>query len=324
MMNPPRQIRIDYESQGFPVGGSVANGLGVLSTTWDQLLWAAVTVGRPNRQYVFRHGMASMYEAIFRWSLTRMALEQRGPTGFRLRRTDAAKTLDPTEKGAVNYFLGMTLAKLFSARLLNAPWVLHLDVFRPQINPVLRGRSRPDLIGQIHASNQWVAVEAKGRISAPDANAKTKAKQQARRVVSVAGTVPSFSIGAITYFRNDVLQFYWRDPQPEPHGPSEIEVPYNDEIWSYYYGPILDLIRSHPDHFERMLHEPFLMALNSQDIAVGIHPLVLAALMQGHWDRARQVCAQNADAFQRSEYRVDGVKLVAGQSWLHLFEEHEA
>ena len=47
--------------EGFPAGGPVANG-------------PAVTVGRPNRNYVFQHGTASIYEALFRWSLVRMVL----------------------------------------------------------------------------------------------------------------------------------------------------------------------------------------------------------------------------------------------------------
>lgn len=137
-------LRIEYESEGFSKKSGVGNGPSVLETSWDELIWAAVTVGRPNRQYVFKHGKASMYEALFRLSLVRMALEQR-PAGRRLRRTEAAKTLDPSEKGAISYFLGMTLCKLFSARLLRAPWLLHLDVFRPDLNVSFNGpiTSRP-------------------------------------------------------------------------------------------------------------------------------------------------------------------------------------
>ncbi len=141
-------LAIPYESEGFPPAGFIRNGHGLLQTSWDELLWAALTVGRPSRQYVFRHGNASIYEAMFRLSLTRMALEQSGPSARRLRRTDAAKTLDPSEKGAINYFLGVTVCKLFCERLLQTPWLLHLDVFRPQLDPDLRGRSRPDLVGQ--------------------------------------------------------------------------------------------------------------------------------------------------------------------------------
>ena len=107
-------LQIDFEAEGFAAGAPVSNGPGVLNTSWDEILWAAITVGRPNRQYVFRHGLASQYEALFRWSLIRMALEQRGPKATRLRRTRAAKTLDPSEKGAVSYFLGLSISKLFA------------------------------------------------------------------------------------------------------------------------------------------------------------------------------------------------------------------
>ena len=84
-----------------------------------QYLWAALTLGRPNLNFVFRHGQASQYEALFRLSLVRMALEQR-PAGSRLRRTSAFKALDPTEKGAVNYFVGMTFCKLFADEVRQA------------------------------------------------------------------------------------------------------------------------------------------------------------------------------------------------------------
>lgn len=154
-------LRIQCESSMFP-SGSIPNGGRQIEVTWDDILWAAVTVGRPNRNYVFRHGDASRYEALFRWSLIRMALEQ---SGHRLRRTNAARTLDPSEKGAVNYFLGMTFCKLFAAKLLNTPWLLHLDVFGPQLNPILTSRSRPDLVGMEHGASRWHAFECKGRTS---------------------------------------------------------------------------------------------------------------------------------------------------------------
>ena len=107
------------------------------------LLWAARTVGRPNTAYVLAHGDASYHEALFRLSLVRMALEQR-PFSGSLQRTDAFRSLDPTEKGAVSYFLGMVFCKLFASRFLHTMWLLHLDVFRDQLDSaLLGGRSRP-------------------------------------------------------------------------------------------------------------------------------------------------------------------------------------
>ena len=101
----------------------------------DELLWAAITIGRPSTYHVFRYGTASFHEAIFRLSLIRLAVEE--DWGNRLRRTDAFVALDPTEKGMGSYFLGMTLCKLFASRLLNTPWLLHLDVFRSSLSAVI-------------------------------------------------------------------------------------------------------------------------------------------------------------------------------------------
>ena len=90
----------------------MTNGWHELETSWDEVIWSALTVGRPNLHYVFQHGDASLFEGLFRVSLVRMAMEQYGDGAFRFRRTAAAKALDPTEKGSVNYFLGMTFCKL--------------------------------------------------------------------------------------------------------------------------------------------------------------------------------------------------------------------
>jgi hypothetical protein len=317
-------LRIDFESQGFPAGGSVTNGHAVLGTSWDELLWAAVTVGRPNRSYVFRHGDASLYEALFRWSLTRMALEQRGPTAYRLRRTDAARTLDPSEKGAVSYFLGMTFCKLFSERLLDAPWVMHLDVFRPLIDPVLTGRSRPDLVGQQTRSGRWIVLESKGRVSPPNADSKDKAKQQAQRVVTVNGAVPSLRLGCVTYFRNDVLQFYWTDPEPDREAPQgAFEVSADDSLWRHYYLPVFQLIHSHPQYLGKMLDQPVLMPVETVDIEVGIHPLVLKSLVEGQWGDAKNTCAEHLDRLRAERYQPDGLRVVAGETWSTPFVEFD-
>ena len=101
-------LLIDYQSRSFP---SYSFGSGTLKTSWDALLWAAITIGRPSTYHVFRYGPPSFHEAIFRLSLIRMAVEQ--DWNDHLRRTNAFAALDPTEKGMVSYFLGMALCKLF-------------------------------------------------------------------------------------------------------------------------------------------------------------------------------------------------------------------
>jgi hypothetical protein len=227
-------LRIDYRSLAFPA--SYTFSFGTLSTSWDELLWAAMTLGRPSTYHVFRHGHASFHEAIFRLALIRMAVEQDW-NGY-LRRTDAFAALDPTEKGMVSYFVGMTLCKLFASRLLLAPWLLHLDVFRSVLNPVTLGRSRPDLVGE-DISGNWHAFESKGRSSVPSSADKAKAKAQARRLVSVNGRNCALQIGSFAFFRSDVLEFYWRDPEPDSR--DAIALPRPEAEWRYYFEPVLSL-----------------------------------------------------------------------------------
>jgi hypothetical protein len=310
-------LRIPYETEAFPPA-SLVNGSADLTVTWDDILWAAVTVGRPNRQYVFRHGPASMYEAMFRWSLVRMALEQSGPRASRLRRTTAARTLDPTEKGAVNYFLGMTFCKLFAAKLLNAPWLLHLDVFRPQLNPVLTGRSRPDLVGREHRASRWHAFECKGRISPPDSTAKTKAKAQAQRLVSVKGTPCALHIGAVTYLRSETLNFYWRDPPPE--GKQGIDVPLDNDAWRHYYEPVVETIRNtDPDALVR--DHDRLVAIDGVDVKLAVHPIVAKHVVDRQWEQAVRAANGADHSIVHDGYQPDGLIVVAGESWSRRFAE---
>lgn len=308
-------LRIPYESEGFRAG-TIANGSNDLSVSWDDILWAAITVGRPNRQYVFKQGISSAYEAQFRWSLVRMSLEQSGITAFRLRRTEAAKTLDPSEKGAVSYFLGMTFCKLFATKLLDTPWLLHLDVFRPQLNPVLRGRSRPDLVGEVATRGSWHAFECKGRISEPDAKAKSKAKDQAQRLVSINGLAPSLHVGAFTFLRQDVLHFYWCDPEPMRGKP--IEVPeIGEDAWRLYYGPAWELFREQGEtaRGELVVHRL------AEDVEVRLHAAVAQALLRQRWEAARNAALEASEELASAGYQPDGLAVKAGQSWQRKFEE---
>jgi len=283
-------------------------------------LWAAVTIGRPNRHYVFRHGASSQFEALFRWSLMRMALQQSGPGSRRLRRTDAAKSLDPTEKGAVNYFLGMAMSKVFALKFLNVPWLLHLDVFRPQLNAVLNGRSRPDLIGE-RSTGEWIALESKGRVSPPDQTVKDKAKDQALRCRSVNGQQTALHIGAITFFKDDSLRFYWEDPEQgrdEPDNGFKLQV--SDEDWRFHYLPVLDLLW-HGGATVVQADNMDEVRLENLDVTVGLSREVFDFLKGENWDHARTWCREHHSFLTEHEFFPDGIRVIAGDSWLKKFDE---
>ena len=150
-----------------------------LEFPFAEFVHAAVTVGRRNRGQLFRHGVSSMHELWWRSSMIYAnVLTQWG--GY-MARSDAFKDLDPSEKGAVTYFLGLAVAKLLAARLLSVPWLVHLDRVVHTLGIRLSGRSRPDLIGYGH-SRGWIVVEAKGRSSKLPQGLLQRSKTQTRWV----------------------------------------------------------------------------------------------------------------------------------------------
>jgi hypothetical protein len=294
-------LRIDYRSHAFPASYNFRTG--TLTTSWNELLWAAITLGRPSTYHVFRFGQASFHEAIFRLSLVRMAIEQ-DRSGY-LRRTDAFAALDPTEKGMVSYFLGMTLCKLFASRMLLTPWLLHLDVFRPVLNPVTLGRSRPDLVGEDIGGN-WHAFESKGRSSVPSSADKAKAKVQAQRLVSVSGRNCALHVGSFAFFRSDVIEFYWRDPEPVSDEP--IDLPEPETEWRYYFEPALSLASD-------TVAEPIVAERELADVEVEIAPKVRQLLLEGRWSQARRLANRQRSTFLAHGYQPNGIKVTAGASW---------
>lgn len=243
-----------------------------------------------------------------------MALEQRSLGAKRLHLTGAARALDPTGKGAVSYFLGLAVCKLFAAKMLDAPWMLHFDLFRRTLGAELSGRSRPDLVGQT-TKGEWVVFECKGRLSVPSTDAKTKAKQQARRLIRIGGQTPKCQVGGIAYFQGDALRFFWQDPEPPEEEGSPIIASVRAHYWQHYYSPVLDAIRSNPPLFDQMQQQPVRLSLEEADIEVGILPEVLRALVDSRWEEARELADRSQVAVDVAQYQPDGIAVVAGPSW---------
>jgi hypothetical protein len=315
-----RQLKLPYISEAFPAG-TVVNGTRELAVSWPEILWAALTIGRPSIHHVAQHGITSLHEAIFRLSLVRMALEQHGSNATRLRRTSAFKRLDPTEKGAISYFLGMTFCKVFASRLLSTPWLLHLDVFKTTTTLSNLGPSRPDLFGQQTGTGDWLAFETKGRASKPSAPDRAKAKAQATRLVSVNGSPCSLHVGAFTFFVNDALKFYWIDPPPERKKP--IEIPEIGGAWRYYYEPARALWLARGPGIEAK--DDITLQLPEFDITLRFHRLLAPWLMLEAWEEAQEQMFESEEALRADGFQPDGLKIECGPTWRERFEiDHQA
>ena len=203
----------------------------------------------------------------------------------------------------------MAVCKLFASRLLNIAWLLHLDVFREQLNAaILRGHSRPDLVGQ-DDNDEWHAFECKGRSSVPSAAVRRKAKEQAQRLVSVDSTKCSLHVGAISYFQREALRFHWRDPEPkatETLKPIDLKLPENS--LRYYYAPALALANARDEIRLTDAH-------TDADVKVEIHEAIRELVLAGRWAATRMHTRELRPVLEEGGFRPDGLKVVAGESW---------
>lgn len=231
---------IPYTASDFaPHWGSRLTGTHYLSVSWQELVWAAITVGKPGVAHLLSHGWHSISDVIVRSHTVYANLRQ---DLFGYHKSDLYHELDPTEKGASSYFMGMVAAKILCARLLHTPWLLHLSMFQAVGGVVsLNGRSQPDLVG-IDRNGQWVVAEAKGRSGAFSADAMLNAKRQTRRLRRINGNYPHVRVAVQAYFTPE-LSFAISDPEEIEDEAYDLFLNENAAIRRYYSFP-LEAIRN--------------------------------------------------------------------------------
>jgi hypothetical protein len=263
-------LKLTYKATEFPKGAPPElSGTHTLEFEWSELVWAAISVGRAGFGELFKFGLYSTFEMVYRSALVYANLRETIP-GY-LTRSAAYRALDPSEKGAISYFLGLTTSKLFAHRCLQVPWLLHLDVYRSQLQAVLQpGRSKPDLVGQ-DCNGEWIVVESKGRTHELEESALAKAKAQARRVRSISGSSPKYKLGIQAYFESSQLSLSVVDP--DENDDDRVDLPITVEmITAEYYQPFRNWIDER-DHIKtvKIAGRSYLVrAVPQFDFAVGL------------------------------------------------------
>jgi hypothetical protein len=235
----------------------------------------------------------------------------------RVGRSAAYDGLDPSEKGAISYFLGMTLTKAAVHRLCAVPWLMHLDVYRAVLNLGLgAGRTRPDLIGQ-DKLGRWVVVESKGRTNGFDDRALVRAKEQAR-TVDIGGEAPYLAIGTLVHFDGDVLQLHLRDPQS--YSIDKTSLPLTPAtFFEGYYRPFRSWLQRNPNTRRtaiqgRSFVESLIEPLN---LSVGLESDLLEDLLTPERVRsAREFGSGSARELPENTFvGADGVLVRTGSLW---------
>ncbi len=241
-----------------------------LPCSWSQIAWAAITVGRNQWKDVVQFQQYSRFEIIYRLAMvfanlrTTRSSARRG----RLYSTNAFRRLDPSEKSAISYFLGLMIGKLFSESLLETPWVMHLDVYRNQLMPILVGRSKPDLVG-MNTSGDWLVLESKGRSNSPPNSLIQDAKDQTGQLTQIAGVTPALAVATVGYFDSKgTLRAKIRDPKvPKRRGRRLGCTPI--QLLRDYYDPFLHLLSNSKN--ERGEDAQYLMLrIDEADLSVGM------------------------------------------------------
>jgi hypothetical protein len=216
-----RMTILPYILQDFNENGVYNNCQDELKIEFTDIIHAAITVGRRNWDDVLYHGIYSDYEVNFRTSLVQTFLTDNGNSRY-LTVSGPYHTLDPSEKGAINYFLGCTFAHLLTMKLFNINWIMHLDVYQAGLygpNPVnitMNGESnrRPDFIGY-DSSNRWAVIEAKGRTQFKRGDL-ARAKEQTENLKTINDEEPIFRLAIMSYLNNNMINIRISDP-PKPN-----------------------------------------------------------------------------------------------------------
>ncbi len=236
-------LKLNYTAKGFSpdLGGRLNGSHSIDDITWAELIWAGITVGRKSWEDVIRHGYHSFLEIIYRTAILKANLSL-SPQGEFIK-TDAYKSLDPSEKSAISYFLGLSFAKLVAHRLLSVPWLVHLDCFSDL--PIdLKGKNRPDLIGT-NLSREWCVFEAKGRTHSIAEKLIQKAKGQAQMIKSINGKTPHIKGVSLSHFSSSKLRLYLEGSGEINSDAVDLKIPNGeDQFLESYCQPFMSLIEN--------------------------------------------------------------------------------
>lgn len=225
---------IPYIGSGFPPQFKPClSGRNALQCSWMDIVWAAITYGKAKPSCLLKYNWHSVSDIIVKTYSIYANLRQQGT---HLTRSSLYDELDPTEKSAASYFLGMTMAKLFASELMDLPWLFHVSQAHNH-GAILtfsnKSKSQPDLIGQ-NAFGDWFVLEAKGRSNGFDKNALDRAKSQTKMIHTINGVIPSCRVAIQSYFDNDVLSVRLDDPDDMDNEAARIHIDTNEAIINYY------------------------------------------------------------------------------------------
>jgi hypothetical protein len=226
----------------------------------------------------------------------------------------AWRRLDPSEKASVNNLLGNTVTKLLCERILNAPRLWFLDLFRTRFSAVLASSRRPDFFTQT-LGGDWLSLEAKGRSYRPSVAKLASAKEQANALRSVNGSRIKARVVCWTMEQSGSVSARFHDPAPSQPDGENLEVEWEDLLRDYY-APVHEIIQV-SERVERT-EDLALYRFVAGDFVIGLHPRVQEFLDLPQAASKTKHLHFELDTFAPAGTYVagpDGIILIPGRSW---------
>lgn len=310
-------MQIPYTAKNFPAT-SAANLIGThtLTTSWVDVVWSAITAGKPGASHLLAHRWHSLADMVVRTHTIYANLYQ---CGQYFGRSTLYEALDPTEKGATSYFLGMAMAKLFAAEFFDTPWLFHVSqasIGGATITFKLGTKSQPDLIGQ-KTTGDWIVVEAKGRTNGLDAKALSKAKQQTSMILAVNGIPPSLRVALQVYF-DDRMTVRMDDPAVSE--PEALEVKLDlDAAFARYYS-MVHAITAKASITETIVGREFVTRIDEESgVTIGLQSSILESVLAGKFEAVRvdrsTLCDRITKVDENSSIYPDGLFVRLDARW---------
>lgn len=278
-------MRIPYTATNFPVTlAATLSSNHQITITWTDLVWAAITAGKPGASYLLAHGWHSLADLVVRTHTVYANLYQRGHS---CERSTLYNSLDPSEKSATSYFLGMTMAKLFAARLFDTPWLFHVSLASTngEIIKFKQGtKSQPDLIG-LTTNGDWIVIEAKGRTNGVDLVALGKAKHQTRMIRQINGAAPQLRIALQAYFDTSLSV---RLDDPDDNEPEALDVNIDLDSAFFRYYALASAVTSQPVDVREIRGRKYATRFDlDSGITIGLETTVLERISEGNFQEVR-------------------------------------
>ena len=300
-----------------PEFGVRVDCLNYLTVTWMEVIHAAITVGRRGWYDVWQHGSYSVFEMLYRASMIFANLGE-SPAGC-IRKTVANEWLDPSEKSAISYFMGLTFAKLMATRLLDVHWVMHLDVYAQHLQPTLTPagrRRRPDLVG-LDTSGRWCVLEAKGRADRVTDRMIENAKAQTRALRTIRGVDPHLRVASISHFVNKALCVHFEDPKDVDEDAFDLDIS-ETQFTRDYYRPFIHLMdQTRTEAITLQGHKIRVVGLPGADLRIGLNEEIREHMLADKKERhlLHRETANWLDESRGILLGGDGILVELGKTW---------